>query len=62
VCVLQNDFPDLMPFVKIKVVEMLDHVLATYNPRAGEYTAKLWKRQGELLESLRSCACCCRQA
>lgn len=44
---LQNTFPDLMQLVKIRVVEMLDHVLATYNPRAGEYTAKLWERQGE---------------
>lgn len=45
--VLQNTFPDLMQYVRIRVVEMLDHVLATYNPRAGEYTEKLWKRAGE---------------
>jgi hypothetical protein len=46
-CVLQDAFPDLMQYVRIRVVEMLDHVLATYNPRAGEYTQKLWKRAGE---------------
>lgn len=27
--VLQNAFPDLMQYVRIRVVEMLDHVLAT---------------------------------
>jgi hypothetical protein len=35
-----------MQYVKVCVVEMLDHVLATYNPRAGQYTEKLWKREG----------------
>lgn len=45
----QNSFPELMRYARIQVVEMLDHVLATYNPRAGEYTEKLWKREGECL-------------
>jgi hypothetical protein len=43
---LQNSFPELMQYVKVRVVEMLDHVLATYNPRAGQYTEQLWKREG----------------
>jgi hypothetical protein len=43
---LQNSFPELMQYVRVRVVEMLDHVLATYNPRAGQYTEKLWKREG----------------
>jgi hypothetical protein len=54
---VQNTFPDLMQFVKIRVVEMLDHVLATYNPRAGEYTAKLWKRQGEWIQGEKEAPC-----
>lgn len=45
--VVQNTFPDLMQYTKIQVVEMMDHVLATYNPRAGAYTEKLWRREGE---------------
>jgi hypothetical protein len=55
-CCVQNLFPGLMQYVKIRVVEMLDHVLATYNPRAGEYTEKLWKREGE--GSARAVPCC----
>lgn len=47
-----------MQYVKIRVVEMLDHVLATYNPRAGEYTEKLWKREGE--GSVCAVPCCAR--
>jgi len=32
--------------VKISVVELMDHVLSTYDRRIGEYTAQQWKRKG----------------
>jgi NADH:ubiquinone reductase (non-electrogenic) len=32
--------------VKISVVELMDHVLSTYDRRIGEYTATQWKRTG----------------
>ena len=32
--------------VRIRVVELMDHVLSTYDRRIGEYTATQWKRSG----------------
>jgi hypothetical protein len=35
--------------VKIRVVELMDYVLSTYDRRIGEYTARMFKRQGEAM-------------
>lgn len=32
--------------VKIRVIELMDHVLSTYDRKIGEYTAKVFKRNG----------------
>lgn len=32
--------------MRIRVVELMDHVLSTYDRRIGEYTAAQWKRSG----------------
>ena len=32
--------------VKVRVVELMDHVLSTYDRRIGEYTATQWRRTG----------------
>jgi hypothetical protein len=45
--VLQKLYPSLIPDVKIKVVELMDYVLSTYDRKIGEYTAKIFKRNGE---------------
>jgi NADH dehydrogenase FAD-containing subunit len=39
-------YPNLMKDVKIRVVELMDYVLSTYDRKIGEYTAKLFKRNG----------------
>ena len=44
---LQRLYPSLIPDVKIKVVELMDYVLSTYDRKIGEYTAKVFKRNGE---------------
>eukprot|EP00877_Chromochloris_zofingiensis_P004510 jgi/Chrzof1/1405/Cz10g06180.t1 len=43
---LRDLYPDLIKDVRIRVVELMDHVLSTYDRKIGEYTAKLFKRQG----------------
>jgi hypothetical protein len=48
-------YPQLISFVKIRVIELMDHVLSTYDRKIGEYTAQLFKRNGiELV-----CPCFC---
>lgn len=45
-------YPELMPSVKIRVVELMDYVLSSYDRKLGEYTADLFKRNGvELVRS-----------
>ena len=39
-------YPELMPFVKIRVIELMDYVLSAYDRKLGEYTANLFKRNG----------------
>eukprot|EP00775_Hariotina_reticulata_P004476 gene4476-4730_t len=43
---LKEHYPELMPDVKIRVIELMDHVLSTYDRKIGEYTAKTFARQG----------------
>lgn len=43
---LAQQFPQLMPHVRIRLVEMQDQVLASYAPAAGQYTADELRRQG----------------
>jgi len=44
---LQEHYPELMPDVKIRVIELMDHVLSTYDRKIGEFTAKQFTRQGK---------------
>lgn len=46
--VLQEHYPDLMQYVRVRVVELMDHVLSTYDRKIGEFTAKQFKRTGML--------------
>ena len=39
-------YPELMPFVKIRVIELMDYVLSAYDRKLGEYAANLFKRNG----------------
>jgi Pyridine nucleotide-disulphide oxidoreductase len=49
-------YPDLMPYVKIRVIELMDYVLSAYDRKLGEYTANLFKRNGiELVRSQKLC-------
>jgi len=43
---LNRLYPSLMQYVKIRVVELMDHVLGTYDRAISEYTAKHFKRSG----------------
>lgn len=43
---LKDLYPQLIPFVKIRVIELMDHVLSAYDRKIGEYTAQLFKRNG----------------
>ena len=45
-CVLQEHYPQLMKDVKIRVVELMDYVLSTYDRKIGEYTAQRFARAG----------------
>ena len=49
-------YPNLMKDVKIRVVELMDHVLSTYDRKIGEYTGKLFSRNGIELVRPRGCA------
>ncbi|GBF96542.1 hypothetical protein Rsub_09125 [Raphidocelis subcapitata] len=43
---LKELYPTVIKDVRIRVVELMDHVLSTYDRRIGEYTAQQWKRTG----------------
>lgn len=43
---LQEHYPDLMKDVKIRIIELMDHVLSTYDRKISEYTAKRFARAG----------------
>lgn len=56
VVLVQEHYPELMKDVKIRIIELMDHVLSTYDRKISEYTAKRFARAGmltqpELLES-----------
>jgi hypothetical protein len=39
-------YPELLPDVKIRVIELMDYVLSAYDRTLGEYTAQLFQRNG----------------
>jgi len=43
---LKEHYPELMKDVKIRVIELMDHVLSTYDRKIGEYTAQRFARAG----------------
>ena len=52
-------YPSLAGEVQIKVVELMDYVLSTYDRKIGEFTGQLFKRNGiELVRSIRCRAEC----
>lgn len=55
----QAHYPELMKDVKIRVIELMDHVLSTYDRKIGEYTAERFSRAGmvRVLASLPCPAC-----
>ena len=49
-------YPDLIPYVKIKVIELMDHVLSTYDRKISDYTSQLFNRNGiDLVRAPLSC-------
>jgi NADH:ubiquinone reductase (non-electrogenic) len=49
---MKDLYPQLIPFVKIRVIELMDYILSTYDRKIGEYTSHLFKRNGVELVSL----------
>lgn len=45
-CCVQEHYPDLMKDVKIRIIELMDHVLSTYDRKISEYTAQRFSRAG----------------
>ena len=41
---LRKIYPELMPFVHIRVIELQDHVLSTYDREISKYTAQEFSR------------------
>ena len=55
-------YPQLMPHVKIRVIELMDHVLSTYDRKIGDYTGRLFQRNGIDLVRCCSHSTCCSNA
>ena len=45
---LHKIYPELMPYVRIRVIELQDHVLSTYDREISKYTAQEFSRQSLL--------------
>jgi hypothetical protein len=43
----QLHYPSLLKDVRIRLIELMDHVLSTYDRKIGEYTAQRFGRAGE---------------
>jgi hypothetical protein len=43
---LQAHYPELLKDVRIRVIELMDYVLSTYDRKIGEYTNKQFERAG----------------
>jgi hypothetical protein len=43
---LQAHYPELLKDVRIRVIELMDYVLSTYDRKIGEFTAKQFDRAG----------------
>lgn len=41
---LRKIYPELMPYVRIRVIELQDHVLSTYDREISKYTAQEFSR------------------
>lgn len=41
---LKKVYPDLMPFVSIKLIELQDHVLSTYDRAISDFTRQEFER------------------
>ena len=54
---LRKIYPELMPYVRIRVIELQDHVLSTYDREISKYTAQEFSRQAQL-----PCSCMARAA
>jgi hypothetical protein len=52
---LQSHYPQLMPDVRIRVVELMDHVLSAFDWQIGEFTAQQFKRSGLQQTCLQLC-------
>jgi NADH:ubiquinone reductase (non-electrogenic) len=46
---LRKVYPELMPFVRIRVIELQDHVLSTYDREISKYTAQEFSRHASAL-------------
>ena len=46
---LRKIYPELMPFVRIRVIELQDHVLSTYDREISKYTAQEFSRHSSAL-------------
>lgn len=53
-------YPELIQDVQIRVVELMDHVLSTYDRQIGIYTAEQFKRSGA--GGFAACGCLCANA
>ena len=49
---LRRIYPNLISLVRIRVIELQDHVLSTYDREISNYTASEFSRCGSLLLSL----------
>jgi hypothetical protein len=43
---LQAHYPELLKDVRIRVIELMDYVLSTYDRKIGEFTHKQFERAG----------------
>ena len=43
---LRKIYPDLVPYVRIRIIELQDHVLSTYDREISNYTAQEFSRRG----------------
>ena len=42
---LRKIYPDLVPYVRIRIIELQDHVLSTYDREISNYTAQEFSRR-----------------
>jgi pyruvate/2-oxoglutarate dehydrogenase complex dihydrolipoamide dehydrogenase (E3) component len=47
-----------MPDVRVRVIELTDHILHSYDRKIGEFVAKQFKRSGECCSTDENCTGC----